>query len=51
MMSAKKLVITTKDTDDDTFWNSPEARHLFEYMNPVNYKEEEQAVVTLKGEK
>ena len=35
---------TTKDTDDITFWNSPEARQLFGYMNPINYEEEEQSV-------
>jgi hypothetical protein len=36
---------TNKDTDDDTFWNLPEARHLFGYMNPVNYEEEEEDAV------
>ena len=35
---------TTKDTDDNTFWNSPEAKQLFGFINPVNYEEEEEAV-------
>ena len=34
---------TTKDTDDIKFWNLPEARQLFGYMNPVNYEEAEAA--------
>jgi hypothetical protein len=31
---------TTKDTDDNTFLDLPETRHLFGYMNPVNNEEE-----------
>ena len=34
----------TKDTNDNTFWDSPGARHLFGYMNPVNYEEKEEGV-------